>query len=80
MTVSPAPPVAMQAHGAPPTSGRSRAGTPATRAGRCECCSSAYPAGTPILWDRVAAGWVLTAHRSAGTRHAPQEPGITALL
>ena len=41
---------------------------PATRAGNCECCSTAYRAGTPIVWDSVVAGWVLAAHRSAGSR------------
>ena len=41
---------------------------PATRAGNCDCCSSPYRAGTPIVWDSVVAGWVLAAHRSAGSR------------
>jgi hypothetical protein len=41
---------------------------PATRAGRCDCCSTAYRAGTPIVWDSVVAGWVLAGHRSAGSR------------
>ncbi len=58
----------------------SAAGIPATRAGTCECCTFAYPAGTPIIWDRVVAGWVLLSHRSAGSRHAPQQRGVTALL
>jgi hypothetical protein len=41
---------------------------PATRSGRCDCCSTAYRAGTPILWDSVVSGWVLAGHRSAGSR------------
>lgn len=41
---------------------------PATRAGNCDCCSTAYRAGTPIVWDSVVAGWVLAGHRSAGSR------------
>ena len=38
---------------------------PATRAGRCDCCSTPYRAGTPIVWDTVVSGWVLAGHRSA---------------
>ena len=41
---------------------------PATRAGRCDCCTTPYRAGTPIIWDSVVSGWVLAAHRSAGSR------------
>ncbi|WP_395725950.1 hypothetical protein [Nakamurella sp.] len=41
---------------------------PATRSGNCECCSTAYRAGTPIVWDSVVGGWVLAPHRSAGSR------------
>ena len=41
---------------------------PATRAGSCDCCSTPYRAGTPIVWDSVVAGWVLAPHRSAGSR------------
>ena len=43
-----------------------RPGVPAARAGRCECCQLAYPAGTPVVWDSV--GLVLLAHRSARSR------------
>ena len=42
--------------------------TAATSAGRCDCCSTPYPAGTPIVWDSVVAGWVLAGHRGAGSR------------
>lgn len=41
---------------------------PATRSGNCECCATAYRAGTPIVWDSVVGGWVLAPHRSAGSR------------
>jgi hypothetical protein len=41
---------------------------PATRAGRCDCCSAAYPAGTHIVWDSLVAGWVLAGHRSVASR------------
>ena len=41
---------------------------PATRAGRCDCCTTPYRAGTPIIWDSVVSGWVLAGHRSAGSR------------
>ncbi len=43
-----------------------RPGVPATRAGRCECCSAPYPAGALVVWDSV--GLVLIAHRSASSR------------
>lgn len=41
---------------------------PATPAGVCECCSTPYRAGAPIVWDSVVGGWVLPSHRSAGSR------------
>ena len=59
---------------------RTAGGTPATRAGHCDCCTTAYAAGTPITWDRVVSGWVLLTHRSAGSRYAPRYHGVTALL
>jgi len=43
-----------------------RAGVPATRPGRCECCNTAYPAHALVVWDSV--GLVLLAHRSASSR------------
>ncbi len=41
---------------------------PATRFGRCDCCSTPYSAGTPIVWDPAVSGWVLAHHRSAAGR------------
>jgi hypothetical protein len=41
---------------------------PATRSGRCDCCSTPYSAGTPIVWDQAVSGWVLAGHRSAASR------------
>lgn len=41
---------------------------PATRSGTCQCCSSSYPPGTPIVWDRGVVGWVLAGHRSVASR------------
>ena len=64
----------------PAVNTRTAAGTPATRAGHCDCCTTAYAAGTPITWDRVVSGWVLVTHRSAGSRYAPRYHGVTALL
>ena len=48
-----------------PTGSRG-SGVPAARAGRCECCGTAYPAGTVVVWDSV--GLVLDRHRSVSSR------------
>ena len=49
---------------------------PATRSGRCDCCTTAYASGELILWDSGVRGWVLVPHESAASRNrrAPAEP------
>ena len=41
---------------------------PASRGDVWACCQRPYPAGTPIVWDSTAGGWVLHAHRSRTSR------------
>ncbi|GAA2007804.1 hypothetical protein JL107_16220 [Nakamurella flavida] len=45
---------------------------PATRSGRCDCCTTAYASGDLILWDSGVRGWVLVPHESAASRNRRQ--------
>ena len=45
---------------------------PATRAGHCDCCTTAYASGEAIIWDSGVRGWVLVHHESAASRNRRQ--------